>query len=65
MLLLLAEVLCVLAVAVGVGLIYVPAGIIVGGLLGVLACEVAAARRARAGQPAADRSKPLRPGRVT
>ena len=46
MLVLLVEVLCVLAVAVGVGLIYLPAGIIVGGALGVLACEVASARRA-------------------
>jgi hypothetical protein len=47
-LVLLVEVLCVLAVAVGVGLIYLPAGIIVGGLLGVLACEIASARRAAA-----------------
>ena len=44
--LLLVEVLCVLAIAAGVGLIYVPAGIIVAGVLGLLACEVAATRRA-------------------
>lgn len=52
MLLLLAEVVCVLAVAVGVGLIYIPAGIIVGGILGALACEVASARQRQAAHAA-------------
>lgn len=48
MLLLLAEIVFVAAVAVGVGMYSLPAGIIVGGMLGILACEVASARRRRA-----------------
>ncbi len=39
MLLLFAEILCVALVSVGAGLVYLPAGLIVGGLLGILACE--------------------------
>lgn len=44
MLLLILEALFVAAVPVGVGFIYWPAGLIVAGVLGVLACERAAIR---------------------
>ncbi|MFE0875359.1 hypothetical protein ACFW4X_10825 [Streptomyces smyrnaeus] len=40
------ELLCVLAALVGVWLIYPPAALILGGLVGVLAAEAAAADRA-------------------
>jgi hypothetical protein len=58
-LLLLAEIVFVAAVAVGVGLYSLPAGIVAAGLLGILACEVASARRRRP-EPAA---APLDAGR--
>ncbi len=45
MLLTLVEAAFALLFATGVGLIYLPAGMIVAGLLGVLACEAAASRR--------------------
>lgn len=45
MLLLLAEVAFSALIAVGVALIYLPAGLVVAGVLGVLACEWDAARR--------------------
>jgi hypothetical protein len=38
------EVLCLLTLFVGVGLIYVPAALIVAGVLGVLLCEAAGKR---------------------
>jgi hypothetical protein len=58
--LLIAEVLFVLAVAVGVGMYSLPAGVIVGGVLGVLACEVASARQRRAGPETASAGGPPR-----
>lgn len=60
MLLLLAEIVFVVAVAVGVGMYSLPAGVIVGGLLGILACEVASARRRRAAVKPAAASGPTR-----
>ena len=44
MLLLIAEIMFSIVAAVGVGMIYLPAGVIVFGLLGVLACEYTATR---------------------
>lgn len=60
MLLLLAEIVFVVVVAVGVAMVFLPAGVIVGGLLGVLACEVASARRRRAGADAEPKGGPPR-----
>lgn len=54
LLLTIAELLFAALLAVGVGLIYLPAGLIVAGILGVLACEWQSARlqtRRRQQQP--------------
>lgn len=59
--LLVAEVVFAALVAAGVGMIYLPAGVIVAGLLGVLACEYSASRRRL--QAAADR--PVSPERIS
>lgn len=45
MLLLAIEIAFVVVVAVGVGMIYLPAGLIAFGLFGVLACEYTATRQ--------------------
>lgn len=46
--LLLLEVLFVAVLLAGVGLVHVPAALILGGFVGVVACERASARRADA-----------------
>lgn len=38
------ELVCLLTLVIGVGLIYVPAALIVAGVLGVLLCEAASKR---------------------
>jgi hypothetical protein len=43
--LLAAEALFVVLVAVGVGMVYLPAGLVVFGLMGIVACEYGATRR--------------------
>lgn len=43
--LLAAEALFALLVAVGAGIVYLPAGLVVFGLMGIVACEYGATRR--------------------
>ncbi|MEU6294831.1 hypothetical protein [Streptomyces erythrochromogenes] len=49
-LVLVLEVLCTAALLVGVALMSVPAALVLGGVLGVLACERATAGRERGGE---------------
>lgn len=44
------EIVCVLAVLVGVALVYLPAALILGGLVGVLAVEASAVRTGARGE---------------